>query len=181
LTKLRRYMKAKHGDRFVSDYRAFDDNDVALEWCEDQWLSARLAKRTDSESMAIESYELFRGLTSEEIRVIAGIVEQRSYRRDEVIVEIGAEAREVFFLNRGSAIVTLKLASGEQKRLGVFSAGTSFGELGMLDQAPRSAMVMAATTAKAHLPIRDDSTPRGKPTPRSKSPSLPKWLLAIAP
>jgi len=180
LTKLRRYMKAKHGDRFVSDYRAFDDNDVALEWCEDQWLSARLAKRTDSESVAIESYELFRGLTSEEIRVIAGIVEQRSYRRNEVIVEIGAEAREVFFLNRGSAIVTLKLAGGEQKVLGVFSAGTSFGELGMLDQAPRSAMVMAATDVEAHLLNRDDFDALGKTHPRIKITLLTNMALGIA-
>ncbi len=180
LTKLRRYMKAKHGDRFVSDYRAFDDSDVALEWCEDQWLSARQAKRTDSEAVAIESYELFRGLTSEEIRVIAGIVEQRSYRRNEVIVEIGAEAREVFFLNRGSAIVTLKLASGEQKRLGVFSAGTSFGELGMLDQAPRSAMVMAATDVEAHLLNRDDFDALGKTHPRIKITLLTNMALGIA-
>src|SRR6185369_12833875 len=121
----------------------------ALEWCEEEWLNARLPRHTASASMPVESYELFRGLTPEEIRLIANVLEHRRYRRNEVMVEMGAEAREVFFLNRGSAIIILKLASGAQKRLGVFSAGMAFGEVGMLDQAPRSAKPTRALKSRS--------------------------------
>ena len=180
LTKLRRYMKAKLGDRFDSAYRAFDDNDLALEWCEDKWLNARVSKPADNGSMTIESYELFRGLTPEEIRVIAKVLEHRCYRRNEVMVEMGAEAREVFFLLKGTAIVTLKLASGAQRRLGVFSPGMAFGEVGMLDGAPRSAVVMAETDVECHLLKRGDFDALGESHPRIKITLLTNMALGIA-
>src|SRR6185369_5398380 len=152
----------------------------ALEWCEEEWLNARLPRHTASASMPVESYELFRGLTPEEIRLIANVLEHRRYRRNEVMVEMGAEAREVFFLNRGSAIIILKLASGAQKRLGVFSAGMAFGEVGMLDQAPRSAMVMAETDVECHLLKREDFDALGETHPRIKITLLTNMALGIA-
>ncbi len=180
LTNLRRYMKAKMGDRFESDYRAFDDNDLALEWCEDRWLQARLSRRTDNGSMPIESYELFRGLTPEEVQLVGKVLEHRSYRRNDIIVEMGAEAREVFFLHRGSAFITLKLASGAQKRLGVFSPGMAFGEVGMLDRSPRSATVMAETDVECHLLRREDLDALGETYPRIKITLLTNMALGIA-
>src|SRR5438045_7279700 len=50
------------------------------------------------------------------------------------MVQTGAEAREVFLLASGSALVTVKLASGAWKRLGVFSPGMALGEMEILDQ-----------------------------------------------
>jgi glutaminase len=180
LSSLRRYMKAKLGDRFTSDYRAFDDNDIALEWCENRFLNARLPTSADSGSMAIESYELFRGLTPEEIRVIANVLERRCYRPNDIIVETGAEAREVYFVSRGSVIVTLKLASGAERRLGVFSAGMAFGEVGMLDRAPRSARVIAETDVECHLLKREDFDALGETHPRIKITLLTNMALGIA-
>jgi glutaminase len=112
--------------------------------------------------------------------VIADVLEHRYYSRDEVIVEMGAKAHEVFFLSRGSAIIVLKLASGAQKRLGVFSAGMAFGEVGMLDQAPRSAMVMAETDVECHLLKRDDFDTLGETHPRIKITLLTNMALGIA-
>lgn len=180
LGSLRRYMKAKLGDRFNSDYRAFDDNDVALEWCEDRWLNSRASKRVDAGAISVASYELFRGLTPEEIRLIAGVLERRCYRPHEVMVEMGTEASEVFFLTRGTAIITLKLASGAQRRLGVFSPGMAFGEVGMLDHSPRSAVVTAETDVECHLLKRDDFEALGETHPRIKIILLTNMALGIA-
>ena len=180
LTKLRRYLKAKLGDRFEEGFRTFDDNDVALEWCENQWLSKQVSPPVPGEAMTLDRYELFRGLTLEEIRLMANLLVLRSYRRDEVIVEMGAPAREVFFLWRGTVTITVKQADGVQRRLGVFSPGMAFGEVGMLDQATRSAVVTAETDVECHLLQREAFEALGETHPRIKITLLTNMALGIA-
>jgi glutaminase len=151
LPSLRRFMKARLGDRFDTDYRTFDDYDEALEWCENQWLYSAPPGPPPSPSPAIENYELLRGLSPEELLHISKLLQHRSYPRNHVIIELGAQADEIFFLHRGTARISLTLADGSQKRLGLFSPGMAFGEIGMLDQRPRSAVVTAETDVECHV------------------------------
>jgi glutaminase len=180
LLTLRRYMKAKLGAQFESGFRAFDDSDLALEWCENSWLQAQTPGREETGPAAIESYDLFRGLTAEEIEVITGLLEHRSYRQGEVMVEIGSEAREVFLIQRGSATITIPLANGAQRRLGVFSAGMAFGEVAMLDGAPRSAVVIAETEVECHLLKQDKFEALEQTHPRIKVTLLRNMALGLA-
>ncbi len=180
LPGLRRYMKAKLGDRFDACYRAFDDNDLALEWCENKWLGALLPSSADTRIDSIESYDLFRGLTPEELQIVAKLLECRSYRQNEVLVEIGEEAGELFLIRKGSAEITIPLANGAQRRLGVFSPGMSFGELAMLDRAPRSAVVRAETDLECHLLKRDDFEALEQTHPHIKITLIKNMALAMA-
>ena len=180
LIALRRYMKARLGSRFESDHHAFEDNDIALEWCEERLLAARLPPTADGGLRAIESYDLFRGLTTEEIRHVAGVLEHRVYSRNEVIVEAGAEAGEIYFVHRGFARIMLMLASGAQKRLGVFSPGMAFGEVAMLDGARRSATVVAETGVECHLLKRPAFDALGETHPRTKIILLTNMALGLA-
>ncbi len=180
LSALRRYMRAKLADRFESEYRAFDDNDIALEWCEERMLNARWPARVEREARAAESYDLFRGLTPEEISQVTRVLERRSYRRGQVIVETGAEAGEIYFVQRGSATIVLQLASGAQKRLGLFSPGMAFGEVAMLDCAKRSATVVAETEVACDLLKREDFDALGATHPRIKIVLLTNMALGLA-
>jgi glutaminase len=92
---------------------------------------------------------------------------------------MGAEANEVFFLSRGSAIITLTLAHGAQRRLGVFSPGMAFGEVGMLDGAPRSAVVTAQSDVECHLLKREDFEALGEIHPQIKITLLKNMALGI--
>jgi glutaminase len=180
LTTLRRYMKAKLGTQFDHEYRAFDDNDAALEWCEERWLDAHLPRRTEVKQTAIDDYHLFQGLTAEENAVVTRLLEPRDYRQNEVMVEMGAESREIFFIHRGTVFVSLTLASGSTKRLGVFSAGMAFGEVGMLDQSPRSAVVTAATDVECRLLKREDFEALSATHPRIQITLLKNMALGLA-
>jgi glutaminase len=180
LPTLRRFMKAKLGDQFEARYRAFDDTDIALEWCENEWLQTRLPAKADQGSAPVETYELFRGLSPEEIRVVAALLEHRSYARGEALVETGAPADEIFFIHRGSATITLGLSGGAQRRLGLFSPGMAFGEVGMLDHAPRSAVVTAQTEVECHLLKRSDFEALGATHPRIQSTLLRNMALGLA-
>ena len=180
LPSLRRYLKAKLGAQFETAYRAFDDNDTALEWCEDMWLQPQSAGSACAGAVPIESYELFRDLKPEEIKVVASLLEHRSYRQGEVIVEIGAEAREIFLIHRGSATITIPLGNGAQRRLGVFSAGMAFGEVAMLDGAPRSAVVKADTDLECDLLKHDDFEALERHHARIKAALLRNMALGLA-
>jgi glutaminase len=180
LPALRRYMKAKLGARFEAEHRAFDDNDLALEWCENRWLDSRRVPSTDGAATPIEAYELLRGLGPEDLRVVAGLLEHRAFRPNDVIVDMGAEAREVFFLHRGSVSISVPLPSGAQRRLGVFAPGMAFGELAMLDQAPRSAVVRAETDVECHLLQRDDFEALERTHPHIKITLLRNMALGLA-
>jgi glutaminase len=79
------------------------------------------------------------------------VLQRRKFRKGQVLVKFGDPAGELFLLARGKASVTVTLASGGQKRLATFSPGMAFGEMAMLDQAPRSAIVTADTEVECDL------------------------------
>jgi glutaminase len=96
LPLLRRYFKIKLGKRFEALYRALDDNDLALEWCEDRLLDAALPARASRRARP-KDYELFAGFTREELAVITKLLRRQPFRAGEVIIRGGGRgARSLF-------------------------------------------------------------------------------------
>ncbi len=148
---LRRYMRLKLKDRFEALYHTFNDVDLALEWCENRLLASRLSGWSADPTKVAEDYELFAGLNPEERAVMQKLLVRKQYTQGEVMVQFGEAAKELFFLRSGTASVTVTLASGAQKRVATFSPGMAFGEMAMLDRAPRSAVVTADTPVTCDL------------------------------
>lgn len=146
---LRRYMKTKFKDRCEELFPTFDDNDTALEWCEDRLLATHLP--TTGTPAAEPPQELLSGLSSQELAIVRSLVQRRTFHRGDTIVQFGAPAGELFFLVSGSACVTVPGADGSHKRLATFSPGMAFGEMALLDRAPRSATVIADTDVQCDL------------------------------
>ena len=164
--QLRRFLKVKLKERYDALIQAFDDNDTALEWCENRLLAAKVSAGAQHPSVARADYELFAGLDAAEMAVVHAALERRTFKAGEVMVQIGAPAGELFFLARGCASVTIPLPGGVQKRLATFSAGMAFGEMAMLDRAPRSAVVSADTDVECDLLKIEDFERLGKAHPR---------------
>jgi glutaminase len=142
---LRRLMKAKLKDRFEREFRQFEDNDLAMEWCEDQLLADTLPAEAEDTQVQPSDYQLFRGLDPRELRIVEPILQRRAYRRGEVVVQAGAAPSHLYLVAQGRASVILPVPSGARKRLATFSAGMAFGEMAFVDRAPRSATVIADT------------------------------------
>lgn len=166
LPLLRRYLKTKLKEQFDGLFLAFDDNDAALEWCENRLLAGKFAGRAGDPLVATANYELFAELTPAEVAAVLPLLERRTFPRGEVIVQFGAPAGELFFLARGTVSVTGPQADGAPKRLATFSAGMAFGEMAMLDRAPRSAAVTADTEVECDLLRLDDFERLGESHPR---------------
>lgn len=176
----RRYLKAKLEGRFDSVVRGFDDNDTALEWCENRLLAEKLPGYAPNRAAHVEEYEPFQGLTEDEIGVVAGLLERRSFVPGEVVVESGAPAAELFVVARGSASVAVPLSGGSRKRLATFSAGMAFGEMAVLDGAARSAAVTADTELECDLLKVDDLEALGESHPRIRAVLLKNLALGLS-
>lgn len=123
--------------------RTFPDSDRAIEWAEDQVITAASGDATAHDDVAFEDLEICRGLSPEQRETLRTLVERRRYDKGDVVFSQGDEGSELFLVLRGSASVELRQPDGDATRLVSFSAGTVFGELALLTGAPRSATVLA--------------------------------------
>lgn len=123
--------------------RVFPDTDRALEWAEDDLLAAE-GDATAGLELPLERMHACRGLAPSECAVLAGLLERRVYARGHVVMQEGDDSRELYLIARGTASVTVHVPGhARDNRLATFSAGTLFGEMALLDEAPRSATVRA--------------------------------------
>jgi glutaminase len=153
---LRRIMRAKLKDQFDQCFRAFEVNDEAMEWCENQMLDEALPDRTKDPVVPPTDYDLFKGLSAEQFSVIEQFLHQKEFSKGEVVVHAGDSADHLYLVRRGTASVIIDSANGSRKRLASFSAGMGFGEMAILDGSPRSATVIAETELVCHLlPVED--------------------------
>ena len=149
LSGLRRYMRLKMAETFELRFVAFESNDLALEWCENQLLESHLPGHRPAEISDPAHYDLLEGLSAAELATVMPLLETRSCPAGATIIQIGDAAREIFFLTRGH--VSVMLPEAKQPRLATFSPGMSFGEMAFIDGAPRSAMIVADTDVTCHV------------------------------
>lgn len=104
----------------------------------------------------LHKVELFVGLPEEELNRIAGIVTGWSVQADEVLFEEG-EPGDVFYMVAEGAIEIVKqTAGGKEEKLAVRRLGEAFGEMALLNNAPRSATARAQGEAELLSISRED-------------------------
>jgi glutaminase len=86
-----------------------------------------------------------------ELEHIASLLERRSFRAREVIINLGDPASHIYLLARGQVSVLLPQSNGANRRLATFSAGMAFGEMAVIDQSPRSAVIVADSEVECDL------------------------------
>ncbi len=129
-------------------YLSFEDNDLALEWCEERLLSAE-AEMSPPEG-TVAGFPLFSGMSDRALTLLRERLRSVDYPAGAIIISSGEEQDDrVFFLREGEVSVVLSLADGSHQRLATLSAGMSFGEMVMLGSRARSASVHADTTVRS--------------------------------
>jgi glutaminase len=136
---------------------AFADVDAALEWCEDLLLGATGSAAGDDDSPgSLSEQELMAGMSPRELDAIERMTEVLKLGAGELVFTEGDDSDAVYFLLGGRVRVRLPLGAGREQRLATLGPGVAFGEMAFLDEARRSADVVAETDAVvARLPIDD--------------------------
>jgi CRP-like cAMP-binding protein len=86
---------------------------------------------------------LFHGIEPDELTRIATAMVRRRYRRGEVIFHEGDPGDSLHVVVEGRVKITRESADGDEAIVVILSPGDSFGELVLLDGAPRSATATA--------------------------------------
>ena len=105
-------------------------------------LSRRSATPRDIVEL-LKEISFFSDIPEKDLRQIAEIMVQKSYRKGAVIIEEHTEAERFFVIHSGKIEITKKFEGGEEFVLSVQSDGDFFGEMALLDEQPRSATARA--------------------------------------
>jgi CRP-like cAMP-binding protein len=96
---------------------------------------------------------LFRGLRPEELDVVVSRMELVEYDLGDTIFEEGVPGDGWYVVIKGEVSIVKSVANGEDHELARLEPGEEFGEMALLDDAPRLATALAETqTTLARLP-----------------------------
>jgi len=96
----------------------------------------------------LDRVDLFDGLSDEQAEVLRGRSRIRSFAPNTIVVNEGDDGSSLFVVQSGSLKVFLTDNVGREVTLSLLDPGDYFGELALLDDAPRSASVIALTRSE---------------------------------
>ena len=105
---------------------------------------------------ALRACGLFAGLDDPSLRLVANALRVRRFRRGETIFHAGDPGDALFIVADGQVKITVPSDDGaEPAILTTIGPGGFFGELALLDGAPRSATAVAFDAVETHVLRRD--------------------------
>ncbi len=104
----------------------------------------------------LQKVELFQGLPEADLQRIAGIVSGMTIESGEVLFEEGEPGDAFYIVFQGAMDIAKSRPDGTEERLAVRRRGEAFGEMALLNDAPRSATVRAAETSQLMVVTRDN-------------------------
>ncbi len=90
---------------------------------------------------SLQAIPLFSGVVAQDREAIAARLIERRFPKHATIVEEGLPGDYMYIIREGRVKVTLSSEDGREKIMDFLTAGDFFGEMSLLDRAPRSASV----------------------------------------
>ncbi len=138
---------ARRGDR---GFLVFEDNDLAVEWCENRLVQD--IPQPSSATGSLADSALFRGLPATLLEQVEAVTRSHVYAQGEQILRHGQEGDgRVFFIESGHVSILMPLPTGAHQRIATLGPGMEFGEMALLGQTTRSASVYADTEVRCRV------------------------------
>ncbi|MBN8216102.1 MAG: SLC26A/SulP transporter family protein [Spirochaetes bacterium] len=140
------FLSKEHEGHFHGgDAGIFPDFQQALAWAEDRLLE-RGKPAAAEEELPLSKVDALSRFRPRELAVLARFLQRKRYPAGTRIFREGKPGDRAYFLTLGRADVYIDFHGGElSDKRSTICAGTTFGEMSIIDAAPRSASVVAAT------------------------------------
>lgn len=122
------------------------------------WETLKRWKRSSAEMDRIQflkTVPFFNELSNWQLKTVSDIVFERTYETNELIFEEGQPGAALFLIMNGRVSVEI-YREKFTANLAVLEKGAFFGEMALLDEAPRSASARALETTRALALYRND-------------------------
>lgn len=104
----------------------------------------------------LSNIPLFAGLQDDDLKAISSHAVTKTYTKNTVIINEGDESDSLYVIIAGRVKVFLSDEDGKEVILSTQEAGDYFGELALIDEAPRSASVMTLEDSKMSIISKRD-------------------------
>jgi CRP-like cAMP-binding protein len=91
----------------------------------------------------LRKVDLFYGLKKKAIQSLAEFCVERSFKKGEILVKQGDSGIGLYIIASGKVKIVKETADGDEMEVAIQGPGDFFGEMTVLDNAPRSASVFA--------------------------------------
>lgn len=109
--------------------------------------AGRLVRKGSAEDI-LRSVPAFAGLSIRELKEVAEICHYRDYRSGETVFAQGDPGLGMYVVQEGNVAIMMKDSEGRTRELSVLSVGDFFGEMGLIDESPRSATAVCRTDCR---------------------------------
>ncbi len=113
-------------------------------------------RRADRVLDSLRTIPLFSSVGDEDLASIASLLIERRFPKNKTIVEEGLPGDYMYVIREGRVKVTKLSGDGREKILEMLEEGDFFGEMSLLDSAPRSASVKALADVTILALARND-------------------------
>ena len=96
-----------------------------------------------SNAVALSHIWLFAGLAPQQLEKLTAFTFSKDFQPGDVIVEEGRTANGLYIIATGSVEIVKSVNTERQRRLATLGQGEFFGEMGLLEEQPRSATARA--------------------------------------
>lgn len=106
--------------------------------------------------VTLRSLPIFQTIQEDTLAAIAKVASLRGVQRNDVILRAGDHTDNVYFVLSGQFKVLVSDEEGREVILSMMGQGDLFGEMGVIDDHPRSATVQAAQSGDLVVIAKDD-------------------------
>jgi CRP/FNR family transcriptional regulator, cyclic AMP receptor protein len=107
-------------------------------------------------TLLLRSVPLFSSLPGDNLLLLASALSRKSYPRDSAVIAAGDPTDALYIVISGRLKVVMSGNEGREAILAILNRGDFFGEMGLIDQGPRSATVVTLEACELLTITRTD-------------------------
>ena len=106
--------------------------------------------------LLLRNVPLFSSLPGDQLLLLASALSRKPYPRDSAVIAAGDPTDALYIVISGRLKVVMSGNEGREAILAILNRGDFFGEIGLIDQAPRSASVVTLESCELLTMTRTD-------------------------